>query len=129
MIETTILLDLRTGSICFDKNGNLIRVNNDYGFRQLLDNLFHTVVQSEILAPNWGFDLRNVIRKSHLPGIEMYIQSLVAEALDREIEPTIAEVNYIDVKKSLTEPRRMNIEISVRSVFDNTTTLQIGAQD
>lgn len=129
MAKTACLLDLRTGSICFDKDGNLLRVNNNYGFRQVIHNLFHTVRGGEILAPSWGFDLVNAIRRSHLPGVEMYIKSLVAEALDDEIEPLIAEINYIYVNKPSSTDKRMNVEISVRSIFNNSSILKVGLEE
>lgn len=115
-----ILMDLNTGDPYLDENGNSVDVDNNKAFEQIIDGLFHCDVGSEIFHPEYGFDLRSALRDSYLEDAELFIESLVADALNENNEKLISKVDYIEAQRDEDDPSAMAVTIVVTSVLQDT---------
>jgi len=122
---TAILIDSNTGEPYLDKYNNTVRVDNERGFQQIIDGLFNCELGSEPMNPFYGFDLKSAIRESSLPNSEMYVESLVIQALNPQIEKLISKVEYVE---ALMVEREMRVTIEVSSVLNDNvmTDLNLG---
>jgi len=111
-----ILMDRNTGDILLDWKNNVVNVDNKNAFEQILIGVFHCDIKSEILNPAYGFDLKRALRESYIEDSEMFIESLVMEALNPEKEKLISKINYI---KASREGKQMNVIIQVTSIFQD----------
>lgn len=119
---TGILMDLETGDPYLDENGNTVEVDDEFAFNQIIDGLFHCDVGSEILNPFYGFDLQSAIRESSVPNAELFIESLVADALNEKQEKLIAKVDMIQVWRE--DNNTIKVYIAVTSVLGETITME-----
>lgn len=118
-------MDSQSGDIYLDEYNNTVPVGDDRGFMQVLDGLFRCDLNSEPMNPLYGFDLKSAMRESSVPDSEMFIESLVAQALNPQIEKLISKVDYIKAERSSTEERTMNVTIVVTSILNDTITSEI----
>jgi phage baseplate assembly protein W len=118
-----ILIDLNTGDPYLDENCNTVEVVNNKSFEQVLDGLFHCDPGSEPMNPRYGFDLKSALRDSYLEDADLFIESLVAEALDDTQEKLISKVELIQAERDENDPSKMNVTIVVTSVLQDTVVL------
>lgn len=111
-----VLLDRNTGDILLDEKNNIIEINNKNAFEQILIGIFNCDVGSEILNAGYGFDLKRALRESYVEDSEMFIESLVMEALNPEKERLISKVDYI---KATRNGREMDVVIQITSIFND----------
>ena len=116
-----ILMDRNTGDILLDTKNNVVEVDNKNAFQQILIGIFNCDIRSELLSPGYGFDLKRALRESYIEDSEMFIESLVMEALDPEKEKLISKVNYIKATKNGSE---MNVTIQVTSIFQDVVVME-----
>ena len=114
-------MDSLTGDPYLDEYNNTVPVGNDRGFEQIIDGLFHCDVGSEPMNPFYGFDLKSAIRESSYANSEMYIEALVTQALEPQIEKLISKLEYIQATQVGNE---MHVTIDVSSVLNDN--VQIG---
>ena len=118
---TGILLDRNTGDILLDEKNNVVEVDNKNAFQQILIGIFNCDVGSELLNQAYGFDLARALRESYLEDAEMFIESLVMEALNPEKEKLLSKVNYIKATKN---GREMDVTVQVTSIFQDVVTME-----
>ena len=111
-------MDLETGDPYLDENGNTVEVDKAYAFNQIIDGLLHCQPGSELLNPFYGFDLISAVRESSVPESELFIESLVTNALDPEKEKLIAKVDMIQAWRD--ENDSMKVFIAVTSIIGET---------
>lgn len=104
-------MDLRTGDPILE-NGDYIAVEDDYAFYQIITNLFHCQTGSEIFNIFYGFDLENAIRLNSGGSAPKVMESLVAQALNPNLERLIYVIDYIEAKR---DGQEMNISFTVQS--------------
>ncbi len=109
-------MDMDTGDVYLDEKNNTVQVDNVRAFRQILDGVFHCDIGSEPMNAEYGFDLASAIRESGVEDTEMFIESLVASALNSNNEKLISKVDYIQATK---EGGNMNVTVEVTSVLDD----------
>jgi len=112
----SILMDEETGDPALDPNNNTIPVHDEMGFQQIIDGLFHCDVGSERWNPYYGFDLRSAIRESGTPNSEMFIESLVIQALNSNVEKLISTVEDL---RAVKDGRNMNVTVIVSSILND----------
>lgn len=115
----SLLLDLRTGDPIL-RNGDYVRVEDNYAFTQIIDCLLFCQVGTEVLAPEYGFDLESAIRFNSEGAPTQVIESLLAEALDPLKEKMIESIDSLNVVR---DGQELDIELSVTSKIGTTTTL------
>ena len=120
---TGILMDRNTGDILLDEKNNVVEVDNKNAFQQILIGVFNCDLRSEILNPAYGFDLKRALRESYLQDSEMFIESLVIQALNPEEEKLISKVNYVKATRS---GRQMNVIVQVTSIFQDVVIMEEG---
>jgi phage baseplate assembly protein W len=113
-----ILMDLETGDPYLDENGNTVKVTKDFAFGQIIDGLLHCQPGSELLNPYYGFDLNSAIRESSIPDAELFIESLVTDALDPKKEKLIAKINMVQAWRE--NNNNMKVYIAVTSIIGET---------
>lgn len=118
---TGILIDRNTGDILLDEKNNVIEVNNKNAFEQILIGVFHCDLGSELLSPSYGFDLKSALRESHISDSEMFIETLVVDALNPQKEKLISNVDYVKAERS---GREMDVTVQVSSIFNDTVILE-----
>lgn len=120
-----ILIDSSTGEPYLDEYNNTVPVDNDRGFQQIIDGLFNCELGSEPMNPFYGFDLKSAIRESSYANSEMYIESLVTQALNPQVEKLISKIEYVE---ALQVGNEMHVTIEVSSVLNDniTTELNLG---
>lgn len=118
-----ILIDLNTGDPYLDEKGNTVEVDDNKAFEQVLDGLFHCDPGSEPMNPRYGFDLKSALQDSYLEDAELFIESLVADALDDNNERLISKVELIEAERDGDDPSKMNVTIVVTSVLQDTIVL------
>ena len=111
-------MDLSTGDPYLDENGNTVEVDKKYAFNQIIDGLLNCQVGSELLNPFYGFDLNSAVRESSIPESELFIESLVTNALDPEKEKLIAKIDMIQAWRE--DNNTMKVYISVISIIGET---------
>lgn len=120
-----ILIDSSTGEPYLDEYNNTVQVDNERGFKQIIDGLFNCDLGSEPMNPSYGFDLKSAMREGSYDNSEMFIESLVTQALDPQKEKLISNVEYIE---AVQDGREMRVTIEVTSVLNDnvTTSLNLG---
>ena len=118
---TGVLMDRNTGDILLDTKNNVVHVDNKNAFQQILIGIFNCDIRSEILNPGYGFDLKRALRESYIEDSEMFIESLVMEALDPQKEKLISKVNYIKATKNGKE---MEVTVQVTSIFQDVVVME-----
>jgi len=113
-----ILMDLDTGDPYLDENGNTVEVDNAYAFSQIIDGLLNCQPGSELLNPFYGFDLISAIRESSIPDSELFIESLITDALDPQKEKLISKIDMIQAWRS--DNTTMKVYIAVTSIIGET---------
>ena len=121
-----ILIDSNTGEPYLDEYNNTVQVDNERGFQQIIDGLFNCELGSEPMNPFYGFDLKSAIREASFPNSEMYIESLVTQALNPQIEKLILKIEYIE---ALMVEREMRVTIEVSSVLNDNITTNLGLSE
>ena len=116
-------MDRSTGDILLDTKNNVVEVDNKNAFQQILIGIFNCDIRSELLNPAYGFDLKRALRESYIEDSEMFVESLVMEALDPEKEKLISKVNYIKASK---DGREMNVIVQVTSIFQDVVVMEEG---
>ena len=116
-----ILIDSSTGEPYLDEYNNTVPVDNERGFQQIIDGLFNCEVGSEPMNPFYGFDLKSAIREASFTGSEMYIEALITQALDPQLEKLISKVEYVE---AVQNGKEMNVTIEVSSVLNDN--IQVG---
>lgn len=118
------LVDVETGNPVLDTdNGNLIAVDDETAVRQIIYMLLNCQPGSEILHNQYGFDLETALRLSHMEEVEMFIESLLADALDPNKEKLISNVNFIKAEKDLTDTRKINVSINLDTISGENITI------
>lgn len=113
---TGLLLDMETGDLYLDENGKTVQVDDNRAFKQIIAGVLSCEKGAEILNPYYGFPLIDAIQNSGVGNSEMFIESLVADALDSRYCRLIGSVNYIKATQDDIDGRKMNVEISVTSI-------------
>lgn len=111
-------MDLDTGEPYLDENGNTVEVDEAYAFSQIIDGLLNCQPGSELLNPFYGFDLISAIRESSIPDSELFIESLITNALDPEKEKLIAKIDMIQAWRE--DNNTMKVYIAVTSIIGET---------
>ena len=111
------LVDMDTGNPVLDvETGNLIPVDDETAVKQIIFMLLNCQPGSEILHNQYGFDLETAIRLSGMEETEMFIESLLADALDPKREKLISNVNFIKATRDEIDPRKMNVTINLDTI-------------
>jgi len=120
-----ILMNTITGDPYLDEYNNTVEVDNERGFEQVIDGLFHCEIGSEPLSPYYGFDLKSAIREASFSNSEMYVESLVTQALNPNLERLISKIEYVNAEQIGNE---MHVTIEVTSVLNDNvrTELNLG---
>ncbi|KKK42191.1 hypothetical protein LCGC14_2214250 [marine sediment metagenome] len=121
------LTDVDTGNPVLDvETGLLIPVDDETAIRQIIFMLLNCEPGSEILHPYYGFDLESALRLSNMDESEMFIESLLADALDPKKEKLISNVNYIKATKDEDDPRKINVTFNLDTISgQNITILEV----
>lgn len=118
------LIDVETGDPVLDvENGNLIPVDDETAIRQIIYMLLNCQPGSEILHDKYGFDLETALRLSGREENEMFIESLLSDALDPKKEKLISNVNFIKATKDEDDPRKMNIVFNIDTITGENITI------
>jgi phage baseplate assembly protein W len=111
------LIDLDTGNPVIDvETGNLIPVDDFTAIKQVIFMLLNTEKGSETLHKQYGFDIESALRLSHVEDAEMYIENLIADALDPTKEKLISNVNYIKATRDSTDPRKIKVSVNLDTI-------------
>ena len=114
-------MDRNTGDILLDSKNNVVKIDNKNAFQQILIGIFNCDLRSEVINPAYGFDLKRALRESYVQDSEMFIESLVIDALNPENEKLISKVNYLKASRS---GRQMNVTIQVTSLFQDVVIME-----
>ena len=118
------LVDVDTGNPVLDVDtGLLIPVDDETAIRQIIFMLLQCQPGSELLHPYYGFDLESVLRLSNMDEVEMFIESLLADALDPKKEKLISNVNYIKATKDETDKRKINVTFNLDTISGQNITI------
>lgn len=118
------LVDVDSGNPVLDvDNGLLIPVDDETAVRQIIFMLLNCQPGSEIMHPYYGFDLESALRLSDMGESEMFIETLLADALDPKKEKLISNVNYIKATRDETDPRKMNVTINLDTITGQNITI------
>ncbi len=118
---SAILMDRETGDIVLDDDCYTVEVDNKTAFEQIIDGVFHCQAGSELMNPNYGFDINKAFRESYRKDSEMFIESLVIMALDPTIERQISSLDYVKAEKDGEE---MKVTIQLTSILAETITTE-----
>jgi len=118
------LVDMDTGNPVLDVDtGLLIPVDDETAVRQIIFMLLNCQPGSEIMHPYYGFDLESALRLSNMNESEMFIETLLADALDPKKEKLISNVNYIKATRDKIDPRKMNVSINLDTITGQNITM------
>ena len=118
------LVDMDTGNPVLDvENGNLIPVDDETAVKQIIFMLLNCQPGSEILHDQYGFDLETALKLSDMEESEMFIESLLTDALDPKKEKLISNVNYISAIKNKTDLRKIDVTINLDTVSGENITI------
>lgn len=106
-----ILLDMETGDPYLNETDNTVEVSEEDAFKQVINGLFNCQKGTELMNPRYGFDLQTAIRESGQQNVEMFMESLVSDAL--QSEQLIGNVNFVKAKR---DGDGIIIEIDIESV-------------
>jgi len=93
---TSIFVD-DAGSPIVDAQGNILIANGEAEMRQRIVNIFSTPKYSETLFPEYGFNFISFMQSPPYVDKRLLLQSLVAEALNNRLVPSIKTINSIGV--------------------------------
>lgn len=117
-------MDQTTGDPILNEYNNTIPVDDRIGFQQIIDGLFHCTVGSERMNPFYGFDLESAIRGSSDQTPEMFIESLVIQSLNPEVEKLISSINDVLAERDETDGRQINVVVNLTSVLGDSLTIE-----
>jgi len=118
------LVDLDTGNPVLDvETGILIPVDDETAVRQIIFMLLNCQPGSEIMHPHYGFDLEAALRLSDMEESEMFVESLLADALDPKKEKLISNVNYIKATRDENDLRKMNVTVNLDTISGENITI------
>ena len=118
------LVDVDTGNPVLDvETGNLIPVDDETAIRQIIFMLLNCQPGSELLHSHYGFDLETALRFSDMEEKEMFIESLLADALDPKKEKLISNVNFIKATRDENNPRKVNVTVNLDSITGENLTI------
>ena len=118
------LVDMDTGNPVLDvETGLLIPVDDETAMKQIIFMLLNCQPGSEILHPEYGFDLETALRISDMEESEMFVESLLTDALDPKKEKLISNVNYIKATRDGVDPRKMNVIINLNTISGENITI------
>ncbi|KKL17153.1 hypothetical protein LCGC14_2488420 [marine sediment metagenome] len=121
---TGFLVDVDTGNPVLDvETGLLIPVDDETAIKQIIFMLLNCQPGSELLHREYGFDLETALRISNIGESEMFIESLLADALDPKKEKLISNVNYITAIRSKTDLRKINVTINLNTISGENITI------
>lgn len=113
-----------TGNPVLDvETGLLIPVDDETAVRQIIFMLLNCQPGSEIMHPYYGFDLESALILSDMNESEMFIETLLADALDPKKEKLISNVNYIKATRDKNDPRKMNVSINLDTITGQNITI------
>ena len=113
-----------TGNPVLDvETGLLIPVDDETAVRQIIFMLLNCQPGSELMHPYYGFDLESALRLSNMEESEMFIETLLADALDPKKEKLISNVNYLKATRDGTDPRKMNVTINLDTISGQNITI------
>jgi len=114
-------MDEETGDPVLDEYNNTIMIDDQTAFEQIIDGLFHCDIGSEIMHLSYGFDLESAIRETYGPSQEMYIESLVVQALDPQKEKLISKLEDI---RAVKDGRTMNVTVQISSILGDSIIIE-----
>lgn len=118
------LVDVETGNPVLDiETGKLIPVDDETAVRQIIFMLLNCQPGSELLHRYYGFDLETAIRLSGMEETEMFIESLLADALDPKKEKLISNVNFIKAVRDENDPRKINVTVNLDTITGENITI------
>ena len=118
------LVDVDTGNPVLDvETGLLIPVDDETAIRQIIFMLLNCQPGSELLHDQYGFDLETALRLSDMEENEMFIESLLTDALDPKKEKLISNVNFIKATRDEINPRKMNVSINLDTITGENITI------
>jgi len=118
------LVDVDTGNPVFDvETGLLIPVDDSTAIRQVIYMLLNCQPGSELLHRQYGFDLETALKISNMEESEMFIESLLADALDPKKEKLISNVNYISAIRNETDLRKIDVTVNLDTVSGENVTI------
>ncbi len=94
---TSIFVD-ESGSPIVDAQGNILFVDGELEIGQRITNLLRTIVYSELLFPEYGFDVEAVIQAPGYVDRSVYIKSLLMTALNPQFVLGLSSVDSILVE-------------------------------
>ena len=113
----SILVDMDTGDPVIDLDTGLtVEVDAETAIKQIIYGLLNCQPGSEILNMYYGFDLESAIRLSDQADAELFIETLLIDALDPMKERLISEVTYLRAIRDEDNPRLMNVNISITTI-------------
>lgn len=113
----SILVDMDTGDPVIDLDTGLtVEVDAETAIKQIIYGLLNCQPGSEILNMYYGFDLESAIRLSDQADAELFIETLLIDALDPMKERLISEVTYLRAVRDEDNPRRINVSISITTI-------------
>lgn len=113
----SILVDMDTGDPVIDLDTGLtVEVDAETAIKQIIYGLLNCQPGSEILNMYYGFDLESAIRLSDQNEAELFIETLLIDALDPMKERLISEVTYLRAVRDEDNPRLMNVNISITTI-------------
>lgn len=113
----SILVDMDTGDPVIDLDTGLtVEVDAETAIKQIIYGLLNCQPGSEILNMYYGFDLESAIRLSDQNEAELFIETLLIDALDPMKERLISEVTYLRAIRDEDNPRLMNVNISITTI-------------
>jgi len=121
----SILVDMDTGDPVIDLDTGLtVEVDAETAIKQIIYGLLNCQPGSEILNMYYGFDLESAIRLSDQNEAELFIETLLADALDPMKERLISEVTYLRAERDTDDPRQINVYISITSITGETIEIE-----
>ena len=118
------LVDVDTGNPVLDvENGLLIPVDDETAIKQIIFMLLNCRPGSEIMHPKYGFDLETALKLSDIEESEMFIESLLTDALDPKKEKLISNINYIKATKDKNDLRKINVVINLNTISGENITI------
>ena len=121
----SILVDMDTGDPVIDPDTGLtIEVDAETAIKQIIYGLLNCQPGSEMLNIYYGFDLESAVRLSDQVEAEMFIETLLADALDPMKERLISKVNFLKVERDGDDPRIMHVWVEITSITGESVTIE-----
>jgi len=120
-LKKSLKLD-EAGNTVLNKDGKFEWVEEKENFAQVIKNILLTIQGSDMLAPWFGNSLLPSIANSTQVPPELFIEMCIRKALLPENEPRIKETEQLFVEE--VEDRTYKVLLTVRSIYDNRTTIE-----